>query len=234
MALVCVPVAVKNPEILLEKVKSAVRSAPDLIEIRVDYLEDMNVDFSDIVSKISVPLILTVRKRDEGGLFKFGEKKRVEILEKCVEAKPRFIDLELNMSSSNLGRLLEIAKLNSVGVILSFHSFKNTPKREILVQKIYEAAQKGAELVKLVTFARDITDNLVILSLPQEARNLGIKIISFCMGERGIISRVLCPLFGSYLTYAALETSTAPGQIDLEVMRKIYTLFFSLIEKRFN
>lgn len=232
MVLICVPVAVKNPELLLEKVKSAVRSAPDLIEIRVDYLEDMNIDFMDIVSKASVPLILTVRKRDEGGLFKFGEKKRVELLEKCIEAKPRFVDLELNMSNSNLGRLLELAKRKSVEVILSFHSFKNTPKREILVQKIYAAAQKGARLVKLVTFARDITDNLVILSLPQEAHNLGVKIISFCMGERGIISRVLCPLFGSYLTYASLETSTAPGQIDLEVMRKIHTLFFSAMEKK--
>jgi 3-dehydroquinate dehydratase type I len=230
--LICVPVAVKSPEILLEKVKSAVRSTPDLIEIRVDYLEDMNVDFSDIVSKISVPLILTVRRRDEGGLFKFGEKKRVKILEKCIEAKPRFIDLELNMSNSNLERLLELARQNSVDVILSFHSFKSTPKKEILVQKIYEAAHKGAGLVKLVTFARDMTDNLVILSLPQEARNFGIKIISFCMGEKGIISRVLCPFFGSYLTYASIETSTAPGQIDLEVMRKIYTLLFSLMEKK--
>jgi 3-dehydroquinate dehydratase type I len=86
--------------------------------------------------------------------------------------------------------------------------------------------------VKLVTFANDITDNLVILSLPQEALNLGIDIISFCMGEKGIISRVLCPLFGSYLTYAALERSTAPGQIDLEVMRKINALFSSLMEKK--
>jgi 3-dehydroquinate dehydratase type I len=232
VALICVPVAVENSEILLEKVKSAMRSTPDLIEIRVDYLKDMNVDFSDIVSKTSVPLILTVRKKDEGGFSKLGEKKRIAILEKCIEAKPRFVDLELNMSSSNLGRLQELAKQNSVGVILSFHSFKNTPKKEILVQKIHEAALKGADLVKLVTFAKDITDNLVILSLPKEAHNLGINIISFCMGERGIISRVLCPLFGSYLTYAALERSTAPGQIDLEVMRKIQAFFSSLMEKK--
>ncbi|MEM3526491.1 MAG: type I 3-dehydroquinate dehydratase, partial [Candidatus Jordarchaeaceae archaeon] len=166
------------------------------------YLENISVDFSDIVSKISTPLILTVRKKDEGGLFKFGEERRVEVLEKCIEAKPRFVDLELTMNDSNLGRLLKLAKQNSVGVILSFHSFKDTPKREILVQKIHEAVQKGGELVKIVTFARDVTDNLVTLSLPQEARKLGINIISFCMGEKGIISRVLCPFFGSYLTYA--------------------------------
>lgn len=232
MALICVPVAVKNPEMLLEKVKSAMKSSPDFIEIRVDYLEDMNIDFSDIVSKTSIPLILTARKKDEGGFFELEEKKRIELLEKCIEAKPRFVDLELNMSSSNLKRLLKLAKQNSVEVILSFHSFKNTPRSEILVQKIRKAHQKGAELVKLITFANDINDNLVLLSLPQQAHDLRIKIISFCMGERGIISRVLCPFFGSYLTYAALETITAPGQIDLEVMRKIHTLLFSLIEKK--
>lgn len=232
MALICVPVAGETPEILFERIKSAVRAAPDLIEIRVDYLEDMNVEFSDIVSKTSIPLILTVRKKDEGGLFRYGEKKRIEILEKCIEAKPCFVDLELNMNSSNLGRLLDLAKQNSVSVILSFHSFENTPSKEVLLQKINEAVQKGGELVKLVTFARDITDNLVTLSLPQEANTLGIKVISFCMGEKGIISRVLCPLFGSYLTYASLDISTAPGQISLDTMREIHTLFFSLMEKK--
>lgn len=234
MALICIPVAVKEPEVLLEKIILAVRAASDFIEIRVDYLEDVNIDFSDVVSKTPAPLILTVRKRDEGGFFKFGEKKRTDILEKCIKAKPRFVDLELSMNRSTLDRLLELAEKHSVGVILSFHSFKNTPEREVLVQKIHEAAQKGVELVKIVTFAKEIEDNLVTLSLPQEGNNLGLKIISFCMGERGIISRALCPFFGSYLTYASFETSTAPGQIDIEVMRRIHKLFYSLMEKKFS
>ncbi len=234
MALICVPVAVQKPEVLLEKISLAVRGAPDFIEIRVDYLEDMNIDFSDVVSKTPVPLILTVRKSDEGGLFKFGEKVRIQIIEKCIKAKPRFVDLELSINGSTLKKLLELAEQNKVGVILSFHSFKNTPKREMLVQKIREAAQKGVELVKIVTLAKEVIDNLIVLSLPQEGNNFGIKIISFCMGERGIISRALCPFFGSYLTYAALGTSTAPGQIDLEAMRKIHELFYSLMEKKFS
>ena len=232
VALICVPVAVKKSEILLEKIILAASVAPDFIEIRVDYLEDVDVDFSYIVSQIKVPLILTVRKKDEGGMFQFGEEKRIETLESCIKAKPRFVDLELNTDGSALEHLLELAEHNSVGVILSFHSFSETPKKEFLVEKIREAAQKGAEIVKIVTLAKDIRDNLVTLSLPKEASDFGIKIISFCMGEKGIISRVLCPFFGSYLTYAALETSTAPGQIDLETMRKLHRLFYSLMEKR--
>lgn len=230
MVSICVPVAAENPNILLEKITSTAKKAPDFIEVRVDYLKDLNIDFLELVSKTSIPLILTVRKKGEGGLFKFGERKRIEILEKCIEAKPRFVDLELSTSRSSLGRLLKTAEHNSVGVILSFHSFKNTPKREKLVEKIRQAAQIGVDLVKIVTFAREIKDNLTTLSLPQVAHDLGIKIISFCMGEKGIISRVLCPFFGSYLTYASLETSTAPGQIDLEVMRKIHEIFCSLMK----
>ncbi|MGQ9720294.1 MAG: type I 3-dehydroquinate dehydratase [Candidatus Jordarchaeum sp.] len=234
MALICVPVAVNKPKTLLEKINLAVREAPDIIEVRVDYLEDVDIDFSEIVSKTPIPLILTVRKKGEGGSFKYGEKNRIEMLEKCIEAKPRFVDLELSMNKAVLERLLKLADQNSVSTILSFHSFKYTPKREILVKKIREAAQKGSKLVKIVAFAKKITDNLVALSLPQESKNSGIRVISFCMGELGIISRVFCPFFGSYFTYASLDTRTAPGQINLEVMRKIHKLFYSLMEKKFN
>jgi 3-dehydroquinate dehydratase type I len=45
------------------------------------------------------------------------------------------------------------------------------------------------------------------------------NVISFCMGELGIFSRIMCVIAGSFLTYASLEERTAPGQINIKNMR---------------
>jgi 3-dehydroquinate dehydratase/shikimate dehydrogenase len=43
------------------------------------------------------------------------------------------------------------------------------------------------------------------------------------MGERGVITRLLAPKYGGYLTFAALEgRPSAPGQPTLADMRSLY------------
>jgi len=45
------------------------------------------------------------------------------------------------------------------------------------------------------------------------------------MGEKGIISRIFSPYFGGFFTFASIKELTAPGQINIEDMRKIIDLF---------
>jgi 3-dehydroquinate dehydratase-1 len=46
------------------------------------------------------------------------------------------------------------------------------------------------------------------------------------MGELGILSRVLCNVIGdSPFTYATIEKAVAPGQLTINQMRSIYSLF---------
>ena len=51
-----------------------------------------------------------------------------------------------------------------------------------------------------------------------------MPVISFCMGELGIISRILYKRFGSYLTFASLRTGkeSAPGQINIHELLNTY------------
>ena len=54
----------------------------------------------------------------------------------------------------------------------------------------------------------------------------GIKIVSFAMGDLGLISRVLCPLVGGDFTYASIEKGkeSAAGQMTVEDLRKLYEM----------
>jgi 3-dehydroquinate dehydratase type I len=90
-------------------------------------------------------------------------------------------------------------------------------------------AATGADIVKIVTQAGAPQDNLRVLGLISLAKNLGIKIIAFCMGPMGRISRIASPLMGGYLTFASLETGneSASGQIPVREMKKILDIISS-------
>jgi 3-dehydroquinate dehydratase I len=77
-----------------------------------------------------------------------------------------------------------------------------------------------------VTLAQTPADNLRTLSLIPEARKMGVKVITFCMGPMGILSRIATVLLGGYLTFAALGKgeAAAPGQIPIREMRTLLEL----------
>ena len=81
----------------------------------------------------------------------------------------------------------------------------------------------GADIIKIVTHANTMTDNLRVLNLIPKAHERGIKIIAFCMGPFWIISRIFSHLMGGYMTFAALEggEESADGQIPVMEMKKI-------------
>jgi 3-dehydroquinate dehydratase type I len=78
-------------------------------------------------------------------------------------------------------------------------------------------------IVKIATMARSMEDNLHILRLIPHARRKGVKIIAFCMGSAGRISRVMSPLLGAYLFFAAANRNeaTAPGQMHVQEMLRV-------------
>ena len=81
-------------------------------------------------------------------------------------------------------------------------------------------------IYKIIFTAQVFEDNLVPIkicnSLFEKDKNKSV--ISFCMGELGIFSRMMCVKAGSFLTYASLGERTAPGQIDIRKMREVLKL----------
>jgi 3-dehydroquinate dehydratase type I len=81
--------------------------------------------------------------------------------------------------------------------------------------------QLGADVIKIVPFARSWEDNLSILSLIPFAKERRQKIVAFCMGEKGKISRILSPFFGAAWTYASIDRTrvSAPGQMTVRELK---------------
>jgi len=83
--------------------------------------------------------------------------------------------------------------------------------------------------VKIVTRAETYEDNLRVLQLIPQAHAMGVKIVAFCMGPMGRISRIFSHLMGSYLTFASLEAGeeSAAGQVPINEIKKILKMFSS-------
>ena len=79
---ICVSVAKSNLILTKKKAKIALDDGADLVELRLDFLSIIEpIRIKKEFEKINEKIILTVRRKDEGGKFKQSESKRIEIIE---------------------------------------------------------------------------------------------------------------------------------------------------------
>jgi 3-dehydroquinate dehydratase type I len=133
-----------------------------------------------------------------------------------------YIDVELASERLSLQGLIRYKK--GTQVILSFHDFRRTPPPKELQSLFGQMVRLGADVTKIVSLARSWEDNLSILSLIPFAKARRRKIVAFCMGEKGKISRVFSPFLGAAWTYASLNKNmpSAPGQLTVGEMKEVW------------
>jgi 3-dehydroquinate dehydratase type I len=142
---------------------------------------------------------------------------------KLAQEKPALIDIELETLKIN-DDLADSLEGSTTRILVSWHNFDTTPPSEDLVKVINEM-RVFSNYIKIVTMARNIGDSFRLLDLYDAS--IGLYAIIFAMGEPGIITRILCTLSGSApFTYASLEKPTAPGQIPLSEMKRLYSRIF--------
>jgi len=192
----------------------------DLIELRLDYLRDIKLEM--LLDAGEKPLIVTNRPREEGGRYAGNEKKRLAILRAAADFGAAFVDMEMRTERSSLQELIK--NKNRTRIILSFHDFQRTLSPEELRKLTDRMIRYGADVAKIVTFARSWEDNLKVLALIPYVRKRKQAIVAFCMGEKGKMSRIFAPLMGAAWTYASLDRkrANAPGQLTVKEMREIW------------
>jgi 3-dehydroquinate dehydratase type I len=200
-------------------IKQANRLA-DLIELRADYLR--NAGLGLLFQNRKKPFIVTHRRKEEGGRYRGDERKRLGVLQEAIDLRADYIDVEWATERSLLHGL--IRNKRSTRVILSFHDFRKTPPPKELQKLLDQMVRLEVDVVKIVPFARSWEDNLNILSLIPFAKERKQKIVAFCMGEKGKISRIFSPFLGAAWTYASLNQSktSAPGQLTAQALIDIW------------
>jgi len=219
---ICASLVAGTMERALEKMTTGFRHA-ELLELRIDLIADL--DLPALVKGKTGPVLITNRRREEGGGFRGTEEERILLLWEAVRLGVEYVDIEV-ATDDGLARLVIDAAAGQechTKIVVSFHDFNATPTAGALRRIWGFCREKGGDIVKIVTHARCSEDNLRVLSLIPYSRKRGQDIIAFCMGEQGRISRIMAPLLGSHLTFAALDKGeeSAPGQMTVEEMKQV-------------
>lgn len=222
---ICVPVPPRSLHETLSMIQAAEKSGADMIEVRFDYMGlDVisNLDkLREIAKCCSTPLIATNRHVEQGGKFKLDEERRLETLIKAAEAGFEYVDIEF--TTKGLSEIANAIKAYNASVIISFHDFGCTPTINEMRKIAEKQIEAGADICKIVAMAHNIMDSINCLVFTYEMSKK-TNLVCFAMGENGLLSRILSPLFGASFTYASLERGleTAPGQITISELREIY------------
>lgn len=205
--MICVPIFKPDLGSALETANKALKLGADILEFRIDALEDPDIDklisFSDAVKG---KLIATNRISSEGGLFKGSEGERTEILME-VAGYADYVDIELQTEEKYRSKVIKASNSS----IISFHDFEKTPSVEELMEIVKHEKELG-DLAKFAVMPRNMGDTLKVFQVLLQVENT----IGISMGDLGRYTRVTASLFGSPLTFASLDEESAPGQLDIE------------------
>ncbi|MCW4024297.1 MAG: type I 3-dehydroquinate dehydratase [Candidatus Bathyarchaeota archaeon] len=219
-ARICVSILPKNNLEALTLIKQAENANADFIEVRLDCLETSR-NLKELTNITKTPLIATNKLEREHGFFSGTEAERQQTLLESAKNGFQYVDVDLS-SSLHQETLLKL-KETGVKTIVSFHKFDgpltNSEMEEVLQQQL----ALDADVCKIVTTASTVEDNLAILQFIAKNKKQA-RLVCFCMGENGKLSRLFSPLFGAFFTFAALDTGseTAKGQMSIGEMKASY------------
>jgi len=223
----CIPILAKTTAEALRKSRRPYPCAggsEPILELRMDWIRDPELRM--LLAGNRHRLMVTNRRREEGGLFAGSEEERVKVLREGAVLGADYVDIEMSTGDRLIAGLKEAIGSHAgdrTKLVLSWHEFRNTPSQRCLREKLARCMEWGPDIVKIVTMARRVEDNLEVLRLIPYARQKGVEIIAFCMGPAGRISRVVSPLMGGYLTFASAadDEASAPGQVTFADMVNI-------------
>lgn len=187
----------------------------DLAEIRMEGMDLTRNDIQRIFSQ-PVKLIATCRP---GRIL---DEKRMEHLLYAIHAGASYVDVEIESDGAWKREIIKTAGRKECQVIMSFHDYEKTPGLERLKAVVSRCFSEGADIVKIACMVRSEQDNARLLGLLNRRQHKN-KLIVIGMGEKGKITRIVAPFFGSLFSYASLSPGkeTAEGQITKENLEAI-------------
>jgi 3-dehydroquinate dehydratase/shikimate dehydrogenase len=222
---VCIPIHESTISALRLAAEDACRVA-DIIELRVDALnhdELRDADLSDLIRNLPRPVILTFRPSDQGGYRELNLSERLKFWSRHRQSPAAFFDLEKDLVSELVTHDLD-QQPDWTRVICSYHDFNGIPSD---LNELYDQlAFTPARILKIAIKANDIVDSVQLFQLLDRAGNEDRELIALAMGEDGMITRILGPSLGSFVTYATSEgkSGTAAGQLLASELKDIYRI----------
>ena len=222
---VCVAITGATPDELLGKATTALEDN-NFLEFRLDYLRNPSSAIPGIkqflLDHSTATIIATCRRVSDGGKFAGKLLQELEILIQAANAGCQIVDLPLESAEALQTSDLDRLRSTGASILLSHHDFSITKDLEQLAQR---AQRFDPDFIKIVPTAKHLSDNLLLIRFLEKMAD-STNIVGICMGDAGIISRVLGVRAGSAFTFAAASEGeqTASGQLTARSLLETYRI----------
>jgi 3-dehydroquinate dehydratase/shikimate dehydrogenase len=221
----CVAIIGTSPNEMIARATEVLKES-NFLEFRLDYLAKPSAGLPALKEFLAAngaaTAVATLRLKENGGRFEGLRTAELEILLRAAAAGFQLIDIELEsiekLPKNTMGQLRDAG----AAVIISHHDFHATKDLESVYARM---KPYGPDFIKIVPTARSLSDNLTLMKFLERVEDeSNSSVVGICMGEAGIISRVLGLRAGSAFTFAAATQGeeTAPGQIAARTLLETY------------
>lgn len=230
MPKICVPIVGTTNEEILRTAREIKKSSADLVEWRVDWYESV-FDIEKVKMLTSElrevlgekPLLFTFRTKNEGGEKEITFEQYADILCQVADTKDvDMVDVEVYIDE-NVAKLVANLKEKGVIVVGSNHDFAKTPSKEELIKRLCHMQELGVNIPKIAVMPQNPEDVATLLSATADmvSKRADRPIVTMSMAKIGVVSRIAGETFGSAITFGALGKVSAPGQMNVEVLREM-------------
>jgi 3-dehydroquinate dehydratase/shikimate dehydrogenase len=193
-----------------------------LVELRLDFYSDLSIENLDRALKVFAPrTVVTCRHPDEGGKNpKLSDAERLAFLQHAADVGVEYVDVEKRTPHENFNA-------RGVRLVESFHDFVTGPASDKFDERLAEFPYTRGAIEKVACLPKSNEDQqglIELCSLANVIRALGNTSIVIGMGEAGLWTRILAPLFNAPFSFARGEGApgTAPGQPTWRELDELY------------
>ncbi|KAK9293152.1 hypothetical protein L1049_021139 [Liquidambar formosana] len=235
--MICAALMGESVEEMVSGMYKAKAQGADVVEVRLDFIDNFrpNQDLQILLNNKPLPVLVVYRPKWEGGHYDGDEQTRLEALKLAKELGADYVDIELKVASDFMGKH-NLNQHDGNKIIVSCYVDGVTPSTEDLSHLVAKMQSTGADIIKVVTKAANITEIERLFHLLSHCE---VPLIAYSVGDRGLISQLLCPKYGGFLVYGSVEGNSVPGLPTLDSLRQAYkvelinadTIVFGLISK---
>jgi len=220
---ICVAIIGQDAAELLRRAEE-VYQENRFLEFRLDYVPKPATVLPKLKAFLAehpeVTAVATCRREANGGRFAGSNAAELDVLQKAAASGFHLVDVEIQTAEQVKPGELDKLRAQGAALIVSWHDFMTTKDLDGVFERILPFEP---EFIKIVSTARHLADNVAMLRFLDRAKDKA-NVIGICMGEQGVVSRILGPRAGSVFTFASATTGeeTAPGQISAQTLVDLY------------
>ena len=219
--MICVTIACGSHTRMMTEHERLADEGIKLVELRLDFLR-REPDLNRLIPNRPCATVITVRRQQDGGLWRESEEQRLTLLRTAIAAEPEFVDLEVDIAN-------KIPSFGKTRRIISYHNMKAMPEnleelhramltRDPYFVKIAATPKTVEEMVRFLNFVRQKNEEA------KKNAEKGVRVVGICMGEMGKAARILSKKFCMPYTYATFSEDRiiAPGLLVYKELLDLY------------